>query len=252
MKYIKLLFVLCLFLICSNVWADVADESTLEKEYIILEALRKEGAFNPDLFSRLAELSPEPAKSLAYLRQAQYLAPEKVSIHKISTLRSLLKTSAASLHSHHHQIWWHSLLLSRYIPQYWIDYLLIILSLGGTLVISVFFCRRSNTWKYSGSLLFTLLLVLFIQRFMLIQDGSPSVRLIGSMQDLYTREGIVLEKLNAFAAPSTSSHETMILSPGSEVLIIQEAPKKDWTLVKEIGGRKGWVKDTSNIFILKR
>jgi hypothetical protein len=252
MKYIVRLFVLFSFLISSNVWAELTDASMLEKEYTMLEALRKEGAFNADLFLRLAELSPEPAKSLAYLRQAQYLAPGKVSIHKISTLRSLLKTSTASLHSNHNQTWWHNLLLSRYIPQYCIDYLLIIVSLAGTLVISVSFYRRSNAWKYSGTLLFTLLLILFIQRFLLIQDGSPSVRFIGSMQDLYTREGVVLEKLNAFAAPSTSSHETMILSPGSEVLIVQETPKKDWTLVKEIGGRKGWVKDTSNIFILKK
>jgi hypothetical protein len=226
-----------------------ADESRA-REYQTLYSLYEAGAHNPDLYIRLAELSTDPAYTIAFLRQARALAPTKVSMQEIQKYRDLIKNSQQSLRE---TPWWYSFVLQRYIPNYQIAYLVTFIFMFSTLYVMYLILSPPGT-SVPRLLYFLLVMigVLAFQYFFILPLAGDRFILAQSKSDFSMREGVVLESIPAHAGPSADTQETMILSPGAEILLYPATKTDAWVQIREAGKRKGWIRiDDTTVFTIR-
>ncbi len=233
-----------------------AEENLLKKEFQTLYSFYEDGAHHPDLYRRLAELAPETPLKLAFLRQGRVLAPNDFSMAAIQSYRDILGNPQMGTPQKRltNSPWWHFFLLKHYLPQHQIDYL-VLLFFGGIILYSVYLLKNKEGLKrIPKSLYFFLLLlgILFFQKFLVIQIYGDRFIIPQTFNKLLLKEGVVLSSTPAYAAPSRQTQETILLSPGTEIILFPNTAKDEWILVEEPGKRKGWIIIEDNVFMIKK
>lgn len=253
--------------------------STEIDEYEFLHSLYLEGAFNYDILVRLSELAPKEQLSLAYLRQAKILKPSADGISRlIDQKRQKLSVSFNSTSNHiRNDSYSYYLMLPNFIPFYILDYLFLSFSALSLIMLYLMFKNSNAKRVYFVSFAIGFSLILFFQKIFLTYSPNGELRLIKDFSELNKKEGVILLERSAFAAPTDSAQETLILKPGAEISILpqdqnlftsfldnsyskDEKSKKgsileselQWIRVTQNDGRSGWLKGTDSIFILRR
>lgn len=231
----------------------IAENNHESLEYETLYSYYKEGAHNYELFIRLAKLTPDPALKLAFLKQAEVLSyKEDLALDIQKQKEKLGHTQANEVQN---SPFWHYVLISKYLPPHQQSYLLSIFAILLIIVSSSHFLKnRRNDKTTSPFLLYFLLiltLLLFLQKVFISSHGMNRLSIAENLSDLKTERGIALSKLLVYSAPSSAAQETMILTPGSEILVYNNSKTNEWIQIQNTDKRKGWVKAESNIFIIK-
>jgi hypothetical protein len=227
------------------------DNANKREEYHKLYSMYENGAHNPELYLRLAELAPDTVMRLAFLRQARNLSPSQVSMKKIQRERELL---GSSLKNPEETPLWHYLLIYHYLPLHVFDYFL---SGFFSLLIaySIFACKnhiRSGKLSKMPGVFLAVFTVLVFQRVFIQKIAGDRYIIPQSRSEFSLKEGVVIRPLAAYSAPSSRSQETIMFAPGTEIILFPSESIDSWIPVQETGKRKGWIQQNDSVFVLKK
>lgn len=252
MRYIFLLVCISLCPIHASAEKSDSDPKTQAKEdmYKELRSLYESGSFNRLLFLELAKHTPRIEEKIAYLRQSMLFDPNNISIRdQLFELKQSLRSDTSPQKLHQKESWIDILSLKSYVPFYVIDYILIISSILIPMTIVFKITPR-----------FLNVCIIFISSYVLLdkliitytRDGS--LRVINSLVDITKTEGICLQDIKTYASKDANSQITGIIKAGSEVDILNSAPRlHEWIKIKFDNGRSGWYKyQTDELFVIKR
>ncbi len=246
-----------------NAQEDSAENSANIKELEDLKNLESEGFFNYSLYKKISKLEQDPAQKLAYLRQTKLLWPSDKEIQvDIDKTRDEIKRINGENLTTNETVEKPYFFFKYFIPNYMLSYILIILSIIIVIKFIVASLNKTNLFNKKNFLILLLYIFILGQSFLVTNTKDGRLRLADKFEDLTKLEAVVInENIKSFSAPDSTSQITFLLKKGEEInLYSPPNPKSDdktikeepWIEIENATSRRGWIKGTSGLFVLRR